>query len=185
MVAVRSPHVAFVIASAAAGLPTDSVEIFSVRNFALPSATTADDSASATEYISELVSVAYHGRSRTRLDSLSEQFKTRPWYFPPPAADNSYWSFSRLFARYDPIEWWRRVRVPVLLVYGADDERVPVAASAARIREALKAAGNTQVSVQIHPGADHTFRLPPGPSGWPVTAPEYVSGLLSWLAQRR
>lgn len=184
MVAVRSPHVAFVIASAAAGLPTDSVEMFSVRNVALPAATTADDSASATEYISELVSVAYHGRPRARLDSLSEQFKTRPWYFPPPAAGNSYWTFSRLFARYDPIEWWRRVRVPVLLVYGANDERVPAAASAERIRAALNAARNTQVTVQIYPGADHTLRLSPDPSGWPVSAPDYVPGLLRWLAQR-
>lgn len=185
MVAVRSPHVAFVIASAAAGLPPDSVEIFSVRNFALPSATTAADSANAIEYIGELVSVAYHGRPRARLDSLSERLKERPWYFPPPATDNSYWTFSRVFARYDPIEWWRRVRVPVLLVYGADDERVPAAASAVRIRTALSTAGNSQVTVQMHPDADHTFRLPPGPSGWPVTAPDYVADLLDWLAQQR
>lgn len=185
MVAVRSPHVAFVIASAAAGLPMDSVEVFSVLNFGLPAATTAADSASIREYASELVSVAYRGRPRARLDSLAEQFKGRPWYFPPPAADNSYWTFSRAFARFDPLEWWRQVRVPVLLVYGTEDERVPAAASAARIRAALTAAGNTQVTVQMHPGADHTFRLPPGPSGWPVTAPDYVSGLLGWLAQRR
>lgn len=184
MVAVRSPNVAFVIASAAAGLPTDSVEIFSLLNFALPSATTAEDSASATRYVSEVVSVGYHGRPRARLDSLSEHFKERPWHFAAPPADHSYWRFSREFARYDPLHWWRRVRVPVLLVYGAKDERVPGAASAARIRAALADAGNTQVTVHMHPGADHTFRLPPGPSGWPVTAPDYVPGLLVWLARR-
>jgi uncharacterized protein len=185
MVAVRSPHVAFVIASAAAGLPTDSVEIFSLLNFVLPSAVSAEDSASATEYVREVAAVAYHGRPRARLDSLSERLKGRPWFFPLPAADHHYWKFSRVFAAYDPLHWWRRVRVPVLLVYGAEDQRVPAAASASRIESALRASGNTQVTAHIHAGADHTFRLRPGPSGWPVTAPGYVSGLLGWLAQRR
>ena len=184
MVAAKSPHVAFVIGSAAAGLPTDSVEVFSVLNYALPAATSTADSANAREYVHELVSVAYHGRPRARLDSLAEQLKTRPWFFPPPAADNSYWRFSRVFAAYDPIAWWRRVRVPVLLVYGADDERVPAAASAARIEAALREAGNTRVTVHMHPGADHTLRLRPGASGWPVSAPNYVRRLLDWLAQR-
>ncbi|HJR64954.1 MAG TPA: alpha/beta fold hydrolase [Gemmatimonadaceae bacterium] len=184
LVAVRSPHVAFVIASAAAGLSTDSVEIFSILNSVLPRAATADDSASARQYTRELVSVAYHGQPRARLDSLVERFDTRPWFFAPPAPDNHYWTFSRVFATYDAIAWWSRVRVPVLLVYGAEDQRVPAAASASRIEGALRSGGNTQVTVQLHPGADHTFRLRPGPGGWPVTAPDYVSGLLSWLAQR-
>ena len=58
------------------------------------------------------------------------------------------------------------------------------------IREWLRdrlgpAADVAQVTTRIVPGADHTFRLRPGPSGWPATAPDYVSTLMSWLAQRR
>jgi uncharacterized protein len=185
MVAAKSSHVAFVIGSAAAGLPTDSVEVFSILNSVLPDATTASDSASAVEYTRELVSVAYHAVPRARLDSLVERFKGRPWFFAPPAPDNQYWRFSRVYATYDPIEWWKQVRVPVLLVYGAEDQRVPAVASAARIRAALRSAGNTQLTVQTHPGADHTFRLRPGASGWPVTAPDYVSSLLRWLTDRQ
>jgi alpha-beta hydrolase superfamily lysophospholipase len=128
--------------------------------------------------------VAYRDRPRSRLDSLARTLSARPWFFAPPAADSPYWRFSRVFATYNPLDWWPRVKVPVLLVYGAADQRVPAAASASRIAEALRAAGNTRLTVQIHPGADHTFRLRPGPSGWPVTAPEYVPSLLSWLAQR-
>src|SRR5215207_1483547 len=41
MVAARSPRVAFVVASAAAGVPTDSVELYSILNSMLPRATTA------------------------------------------------------------------------------------------------------------------------------------------------
>lgn len=83
------------------------------------------------------------------------------------------------------MEWWPRVRVPVLLVYGSADQRVPAAESAERISAALRAAGNTDVTVQIHPGADHTFRMQPGPSGWPVSAPEYIPNLIDWLKRRK
>ncbi|HEY7685828.1 MAG TPA: alpha/beta fold hydrolase [Gemmatimonadales bacterium] len=185
MVAARSSSVAFVIGSAAAGLPTDSVEIFSILNSVLPAALTAEDSASARQYTGELVAVAYRGRPRTVLDSLVAALKDRAWFFPPPGPDNQYWTFSRVFATYNPLEWWARVRVPVLLIYGAADQRVPAATSASRISAVLRAAGNTHLTVRILPGADHTFRLQPGQSGWPVTAPDYSPSLLGWLAQRR
>jgi len=184
LVAARSSSVAFVIGSAAAGLPTDSTELFSLLNSVFPRAPSVEDSANAHAYVDELVAVAYHGRPRVRLDSLATALRGRPWFFAPPPPDNAYWSFSPMFARYRAVEWWSRVRVPVLLVYGADDRRVQAAASAERIAAALRGAGNTDVTVQIHSGADHTFRLPPGPSGWPVTAPDYLSSLLDWLAKR-
>jgi pimeloyl-ACP methyl ester carboxylesterase len=185
MLAAQSPHVRFVVASAAAGIPTDSTELFSVLNSVRSATRSPEDSAEANAYVSELVAVAYRGQPRTRLDSLVSVLRGRPWFFAPPAPDNSYWSFSRAFALYDPLAWWARVRVPVLLIYGADDQRVPARESAARIAATLLRAGNGDVTIRILPDADHTFRLPPGPSGWPVTAPDYVPNLLDWLARRR
>jgi pimeloyl-ACP methyl ester carboxylesterase len=184
LVAARAPGVAFVIGSAAAGLPTDSTELFSILSSVYPGAPSAEDSTSARAYASELVAVAYHGRPRGRLDSLATALRDRPWFFPLPPANASYWSFSAAYAQYRALEWWARVRVPVLLIYGAEDQRVPATESAARIAAALRSAGNADVTVRILPGADHTFRLPPGPSGWPVTAPDYLANLLEWLAKR-
>jgi dienelactone hydrolase len=186
LVAARSEHVAFVIASAAAGVPMDSTEIFSILNSVYARTPTAADSAHAREYAAELVSVAYHERPGARLDSLAAALRDRPWFFAPPPAADAYWSFSRAFSRYQPLEWWGRIRVPVLLLYGAEDQRVPAAESAARIAAAvLRNGSGADVTVRIFPGADHGFRLPPGPSGWPVTAPGYVDTLTDWLALRR
>ena len=185
MIAVQAPGVAFVIASAGAGLPLDSVEIYSVLNSVYPEARTTADSADARDYTGELVAAAYHGRPHTRLDSLASVMRDRPWFFPPPAPDNSYWAFSKQFAQYQPLEWWATVRVPVLLIYGAEDRRVPARASAARIAAVLQAtAPDVDVTVRILPGADHTFRLAAGSGGWPRTAPDYVPSLLRWLAAR-
>jgi len=184
LVAARSGQVAFVIGSAAAGVPTDSAEIFSILNSIYPRATTAADSASAREYVGALVAAAYHVEPRTQLDALAASLRDRPWFIAPPPPDAPYWRFSADFGRYRPLEWWSRVRVPVLLLYGAEDQRVPAEASAVRIASTLQGAGNRDITVRIFPGADHTFRLPPGASGWPVTAPGYVPTLLDWLARR-
>ena len=184
MVAAQSPDVAFIVASAAAGLPLDSVEVFSILNSQLPDATSAADSTNARAYVAELVAVAYHAQPRARLDSLAAAWHDRPWFFAPPAPDNSYWAFSKQYAQYQPLDWWAEVRVPVLLIYGAADQRVPARESAARIASLLaRNAPDVHVTVRILPGADHTFRLPPGPSGWPVTAPDYVPTLLRWLSR--
>ena len=183
-VAARARGVAFIIGSAAAGTPTDSTEIYSILNSLLPRATSAEDSASARAYIGELVTVAYHMKPRTRLDSLANAMRGKPWFLPPPADDNPYWAFSREFGQYQALEWWSKTKVPVLLLYGGADQRVPAAESARRIEAALKRAGNRNLTVRIYPGADHTFRMPPGRGGWPVTAPNYVADLLNWLAKR-
>ena len=186
MVAVRSADVAFLIASAAAGTPTDSTEMYSVLNSVYPNAATAGDSADAREYTGELIAVAYHGKPRARLDELVSQFQGRPWFFAPPPADASYWSFSRVFGEFRPLEWWRQVHVPVLLIYGAADQRVPPRESAARIAgELVRQAPGADVTVRILPNADHTFRLPPGAGGWPSTAPDYLPTLLGWITARR
>lgn len=185
LVVAQSPDIAFIIGSAAAGLPPDSVEVFSILNSLYPRATSARDSAEAREYVTELVAVAYEGRPRARLDSLAGALRDRPWFFAPPAPDNSYWRFSKIFGAYQPLLWWAKVRVPVLLLYGAEDQRVPARESAERIvATVLRHAPDADVTVRIFPGADHTFRLPPGPGGWPRTAPDYVPILLRWLAAR-
>lgn len=184
LVAARAPGVAFVVGSAAAAGPLDSVEVFSVLNAVLPGAPTAGDSADARAFVAEVVAVAFHGRPRARLDSLATAWQDRTWMFelPPPA--DFYWGFSRGWAELDPLRWWHQVRVPVLLVYGEADARVPARGSATRIEETLAAAGNTDITVRIFPGADHTFRLPRGPGGWPRTAPGYPDVVVEWIRGR-
>lgn len=163
----------------------DSVEIFSILNSVYPRATSARDSAAARDYVGALVAVAYQGQPSARLDSLAAAAAERPWFFAPPAPDNPYWRFSKQYAQYQPLEWWAQVHVPILLIYGAEDQRVPARESAARIAAVVqRSAPDLDLAIRILPGADHTFRLPQGPGGWPLTAPDYVPSLLRWLAER-
>jgi dipeptidyl aminopeptidase/acylaminoacyl peptidase len=180
LVAVRA-NADFVIGSAASGLPMDAVEIFSIGNFIGIPSMSEEEASLARAYVEALVDVAYHGSPHDSLDAIAERVRGREWFFEPPAPDDYYWAFSRRVADYDPLVWWRQVDAPVLLVYGSDDERVPVEPSAAAITGALESAGRS-ATVRIFEGADHTFRIRRPSDEWPRTVEGYPEAVMEWLS---
>lgn len=182
MAAVRA-EADFVIASAAAGVPMADSEIYSVENFIGVSTLPEAEAEIAREYVRALVDVAYRGAPRESLDAAAARARGHPWFFEPPAPDDSYWRFSPRIADFDPLAWWRRVRVPVLLVYGSADERVPVEPSRAAIVGAIQEAGGV-VEVRVFDGADHTYRVRREGDVWPRTVEGYPDAILDWLRAR-
>lgn len=77
----------------------------------------------------------------------------------------------------DPVKTWERVKVPVLAFWGERDELVPVERSVARIGEALKRAGNTDVTIKVIEGADHNLN---GAAGHDTSA-EYLKFMVYWI----
>jgi dipeptidyl aminopeptidase/acylaminoacyl peptidase len=85
----------------------------------------------------------------------------------------------------DPSAYWRRVRVPVLAVWGERDEH-PVSESVSRIRSALERAGNRDVTLLVFPRADHELVVSELSNTWrwPRLASGFVQLLLDWAARR-
>ncbi|HET9332304.1 MAG TPA: alpha/beta fold hydrolase [Gemmatimonadota bacterium] len=179
MVAVRA-EADFVIASAAAGVPMADSEIYSLENFIGVQTLSEAEAKIAREYVRALVDVAYRGAPRESLDAAAARARGHAWFFEPPALDDSYWRFSPRIADFDPLAWWRQIRVPVLLVYGSADGRVPVEPSRAAIVGAIQEAGGI-VEARVFDGADHTFRVRREGDVWPRTVEEYPDAILDWL----
>jgi dipeptidyl aminopeptidase/acylaminoacyl peptidase len=185
-VASDNPGVAFVIGSAASGVSMTEAEIYSLSNAIGVSRIQEPDRSLAERFIEAIVATAYGGAPRKQLESAWQAVRDRPWAFQPPPESDPYWSFSRLTATYDPLGYWRRVAVPALLVYGENDERVPVHKSAARISDAYLGGLGTRLSVRIFPDADHTFRLRSPSSDhfeWPRSAPGYPEAVIRWVLE--
>jgi len=181
LIAEAAGGVAFVIASAASGVPTDSAERFSLRNATGFSTLPADEAAQANQYVEAVVAVAYHGAPRARLDSLAAALAVKPWYFPLPPPTGHYWAFSRRIAAYAPQLHWMQVTAPVLLMYGSVDQRVPAEASAQAIRGALAAGHRDPPTVCLYDGADHTARMRRPGDVWPRNAAGYLEDLIIWM----
>jgi hypothetical protein len=187
LIASQYPRLAFVIASAAGGVPLAEAERYSYRNFLGVSRLHGEDSLRATAYIALVVEVAYSGQPWERADSAAKANRGEKWFADIPGRDNSFWWLASRTAGYDPARYWRRVQAPVLLVFGERDERVPVERSLLSIRAALREAGNSDVTWKVFPGSDHTFRITGSDDGrfhWPRTPGGYPDTLIAWAASK-
>ena len=88
-----------------------------------------------------------------------------------------------------PSQWVGQVKCPVLLLHGEVDHNVP-ATDAKQLQAALVAAGNTDVTLYLFPGLDHSFRRLGDPKEDFITAmqrpldPVMPEALTSWLRSK-
>jgi uncharacterized protein len=83
---------------------------------------------------------------------------------------------------FDPEPVFCRVRVPVLLFYGEDDEWQPIDMSIATWRRAAQRAANANVTIVRLAGTRHAPTLGGG-ADLGAIAPEYERRLVAWLEQ--
>lgn len=84
---------------------------------------------------------------------------------------------------FDPEPVFSRVRVPVLLFYGDDDEWQPIERSMAAWRRAAARAANRDVTIVRLAGTRHAPTLH-GREDSASIAPEYERALVAWLEER-
>lgn len=95
----------------------------------------------------------------------------------------------RHFLTYDPAPTLRRLRKPVLALYGALDLQVPPSQNAAMLSESLRAAGNPDYTVRELPHLNHL--LQPATTGSPAEyarteetmSPEALRVIGAWILQ--
>lgn len=97
----------------------------------------------------------------------------------------------RWFRLYDPLPTARQVRQPVLILQGAVDRQVS-AGQADTLAEAMRAAGNRDVTEHVFPRLNHLFLVSPtdgSPSEYPALRETSISSdvldtIADWLARR-
>ena len=80
------------------------------------------------------------------------------------------------FLRHDGTPWLRRVKQPVLALYGTDDPSIPFVESTQTLVKALNEGGNTAYTIRFLAKADHGMRVRGGPY-----APMYLPTLANWI----
>jgi pimeloyl-ACP methyl ester carboxylesterase len=95
--------------------------------------------------------------------------------------DNWVWQQRRLNAGYDPAITFRRVRCPVLIIYGEKDNP---SQGIARVEQALREAGNRDYTVRVFPGADHDLDVGQPGDGRMVWAEGFLELLTNWTLRR-
>ncbi len=101
---------------------------------------------------------------------------------PQLASMTSTWF--RAFLDHDPAEALRETHAPVLALFGELDLQVPPAQNRDPMARALAEAGNTDVTIEVIPGANHLFQaaITGNPREYRTLEKEFVPGLLDRIA---
>jgi uncharacterized protein len=186
LVAATTPNVAFIITVSAPGISVAEQILYSyaerLRAGGLPDEWVVD----FAEFLRAALDAARAGMSYEDVEaSLVNRYRSRPW-LPAIAPELTPSAWEQLLAgeapdldfHLEPI--LERVECPVLAVFGANDDLLPVDASVALFEEGLARAGNSDVTVIVFADADHFLRVqdPPG------YAPGYLETLSDWVRAR-
>ncbi len=137
----------------------------------------------AKKLYAEFVDVARNDSPHEPLRADIKAAGDAPWLaaLAIPDDDNWIWAWYRKVGNYDNSQAWAAVRVPVLILFGAEDALVPPQESVAETVRLLKGGDRSNVVVHVFPHADHALRIPPATrDGWPHNAPGFPQAIASF-----
>jgi pimeloyl-ACP methyl ester carboxylesterase len=201
LAATMSPHIAFVIANSGPGVMVAESNIAQRANEWIEDGYTDADTAEIKPFLRETWRYYGTGEGYERAAAARAAVRHLSWFkklgfadsTPAPAALAAprYDYYRR--GRYDPDSVLRKVRVPILGVFGEKDRHIPMPESARRFEASLKDARHAAYTVRVFKDAGHGIsRIPPGQierlrgprdaHGSHEYAPEFRPFLASWLA---
>jgi pimeloyl-ACP methyl ester carboxylesterase len=190
LIASRPGAVAFVIAAAAIGTgPLYEQDIYRTRNYLLDEGLTDPDLSRAMEFYTLWINTVRTGKGIDEYEEALAKVRHEKWLatLGIPPRDHWLWTWYPPVGNLNPLPYWEKVRVPVLLIYGELDRNTPVGPSLAGIGRALRAAGNPDFTPIIIPGAVHNLTIQPEKGQaffWWYAAPGYKDLLIAWVRAR-
>jgi hypothetical protein len=186
LAATRMPRaIAFIVAEDTIAGPQNDQDLYRVHTALAELKLSPTEAATAMRVYADFVDAARGTKSIDAFEREADLHKKASWYgwmeFPP--RDSWVWSWAKLNDNFDTLPLWRKVRVPVLLVYGEKDALVPVRESIAKIGGALDTS-HTPHDAAIIPGAQHNLTIQPddkGPFFWWHGAPGATEKVVNWV----
>jgi pimeloyl-ACP methyl ester carboxylesterase len=189
MAATRSSSVAFAMVLSGGGVTVAEQEYYDdeikLKDLGFPAAD-VEQAVALLKLADDVI------RGRASWDTFATaraEAEKKPWYGPLdrypaklPKEDDT-WRAGAAGLDADPVLLWRKIKIPVLAIVGANDKSSPPAETARRISDALRTAGNTRSTVKIFDRADHGLWVPPADMArdWERPAPGFLDLMRTWL----
>jgi uncharacterized protein len=177
--ASRGEDVSFVVTSSGPGVTPGEQERYAIRAYMTRAGVPEADLGEVERYFDHLVSMMRAGvpfddvRQRIEAEGFPPAFERLSLPFLPESEVE--WNHMAALVDYDPRPALERMEVPVLAIFGGDDPIVPVEASVAAYRGAVR---SDLLSVEVFPGGDH--RLQRGDP--PALVAGYLDVIVSFIA---
>jgi dipeptidyl aminopeptidase/acylaminoacyl peptidase len=197
LAASRSPNVAFVISVSGPGVSPGEQMIFYYASELRARGLSESDIRDASALRREVWECMRTGNGFEKARADVYRSRTASWYnevkqqeddlfgtLQPPASVKK--TRTRLWFQeemgYDPVPTLKKLAVPALFIFGADDTLVPVGQSVDAI-SAVASADKKDFTIVVFPRADHALRST-AQDGDNALLPEYLQRMHEWLLQR-
>ena len=199
LAASRSDDIAWVIVSGASSTPASEQTIYNRHNVMVKggfdTATVSRGEALWRQLYKAAKLCASDTAEALKLKQIMsdsiESVHNEPWFssaaLPYPYSTTCPTSGVMQLLFQDPLPIWKKVKVPVLAIWGDKDIVVPVERSEKEIEDALISAGNTKGTFMIIPQVNHGFLIEnPNAGEWdfPRIADNYFEDISEWLRKQ-
>jgi pimeloyl-ACP methyl ester carboxylesterase len=186
MAALRIPDLAFLIVKSAAAVTPEQQELARVEIQMRAEGDSPADIAEALALYRHAIQFSRTGEGWTSLANEIAADSSKNWALFNRDTPKDDWFFDqiRLNFDHDPIPVLEKVKAPILVIYGGeDDDGPPLKNSIGRLLEAMRQGGKNS-ELEIFPSAGHDLRVVQGKDqAWdfPRFAPGYLDSLAWWV----
>lgn len=190
LAATRSKDVAFVLVGSAPAITPDEQNDYNVESL-LRLNNVSEENIKAVMTLRKRVSQFQltNTGNKVALESEISQLRSETWFRNTLLPDKlePFDGESKAFITFDPAPIWEKVRVPVLLLWGAQDMVVPAQKSKTIIENALKKGENKEYELKIFDKAGHGVGVTRDKNeAWdfPRLASGYQEIMIEWTLKR-
>lgn len=188
LAATLSKNVAFVIALSSPGIGPMAQSIYHNSNEMRAAGFSETDIARAQALRDRMYQRARTGSVDKDFLKDLEAASKAPWFeasklpYPYPSELDEG---TRRLLLFEPLPVWRKVRVPVLAVWGAKDIYLPAEDSRNKVAAALAEGGNTRITLRVLPNLNHSLYVERDPeAAWdfPRGSADFDRIIAAWIA---
>ena len=190
LVASKSRDISFIIAASAIADTIYKQDLYRVENNLKSNGFNHDEISEAMIYYRAWLNMARTGTGFEKLDLLNKISEKKKWYDLVAAPPKNHWIWKYYFktGNFNSLDYWHSIKVPVLLVYGQDDQIEDINFYIKQIDKGLiKKGHNKDVTQLILPEAQHNLCIFPKQNKkffWWHISPGYLDLISSWILFR-
>jgi alpha-beta hydrolase superfamily lysophospholipase len=190
LVASKSKDIAFIIAASGIGDTVFKQDVYRTENNLKSNGFTQKEVKEAIHYYKSWLDMARLGNGFEKLDSLNQVSKNKKWFewVEAPIRDNWIWKFYLLIGNYNSLDYWKKINIPVFLIYGENDQIEDIRSYIFNIDNVLtEQAHNKDLTQIILPKAQHNLCISPEKNEkffWWYLSPGYPDLIAGWIEYR-
>ena len=162
VVATRDPTIKLIVMNAGPAMDYVGELMNEVEEGVKARGLSGDDLTKALEFKRKALQMIADGAGLSddawaSLQAFIAPYRNEPWfsYVKEPTERGPAQKKLYLMARLKSSEFWRKVTIPVLALYGGKDLNVPAAKNVAALTQELREAGNRDYTIKVFPDANH------------------------------